>query len=138
MFLKNKNAFSLIEVVIATSIITITVFWVYKLIWENTKIITNSSNYLQNNTLFPIIKECLEEKWFSFFDSLNDWDKYYIYLWNNLTKCQNIESWSLIDNIEYHINSTILNKTSEYINWELYVKSDETKAFTWFYKQIKK
>jgi len=138
MFLKNKNAFSLIEVVIATSIITITVFWVYKLIWENTKIITNSSNYLQNNTLFPIIKECLEEKWFSSFDSLNDWDKYYIYLWNNLTKCQNIESWSLIDNIEYRINSTILSRTSKYINWELYVKSDETKAFTWFYKQIKK
>jgi hypothetical protein len=130
--------FSLIEVVIATSIITITVFWVYKLIWENTKIITNSSNYLQVNSLFPLTEECFEEKWFSTFTNLTTWDKYYLYLWSNLDKCNNNPSWTIIDNVEYNIYWLIQDKDTDYINWTIFINSDETKTFTWTYKQIKK
>jgi len=130
--------FSLIEVVIATSIITISVFWVYKLIWENTKIITNSSNYLQVNSLFPIIEECLEETWFSNLSSLSVWNKYSYFLWTNLEKCNHSTSPTIIDNIDYYIKSILIGKSSDYLEWEINIKSDETKAFTWYYKQIKK
>ena len=60
---KNIPWFTLIEVIIATWIITIAVFWVYKLISENTKIISNSTNYTQSILLFPVLEQCIENIW---------------------------------------------------------------------------
>jgi Tfp pilus assembly protein PilV len=132
--------FSLIEVVIATSIISISVFWIYKLIWENTKIINNSSDYLQVNSLFPILENCIENIWFSSIDTYSVDDKIDFNLWDtwSLNEC-NI-SWSdkvIIDDVEYELSSIIKNKTSEYIELELQISSEKTKTMTWYYKQIK-
>lgn len=137
----NSKWFSLIEVVIATWIISITVFWVYRLIWENTKIINNSSNYLQVNSLFPVIENCIENKWFSSFSTYIKNDRINFTLWNTwlLNECNT--SWSdkvIIDHIEYDLSSTIINKTNDYIDWELSVTSDNNETMTWYYKQIKK
>ena len=55
---KNNKAFTLIEVIVATGILMISVFWVYKLIWENAKLINNSDNYLQLNLLFSPLSSC--------------------------------------------------------------------------------
>ena len=126
---KYIKAFSLIEVVIATWIISITVFWVYKLIWENTKIISNSWNYLQINSLFPVLEECIENLWISSDTS--------IYLWNNLDSCIKSSSWTIIDNITYNLSANITNSWTNYIDWELVIDSEQNKTQTWFYKQIK-
>jgi hypothetical protein len=136
--IQNKYWFSLIEVVIATSIITITVFWVYKLIWENTKIITNSSNYLQVHSLFPVLENCLDNLWYSKFPIK---ETYRFYLWSSwsLKWCSKNNLWVVvIDNINYILKSKMLEKGSNYINWELQISSEETNTMTWFYRQIKK
>ena len=138
---KINNAFSLIEVVIATSVISITVFWIYKLMWENNKIIANSSSYLQVNSLFPTLEECIENIWFSYFNShwateynFNFWDP------NLMDECKVF--WTdeiIIDDINYSLTWTITNKVADkYIEWELSIASDNTKTMTWYYKQIKK
>ena len=136
---QDKNAFSLIEVVIATSIITISVFWVYKLIWENTKIINNSSNYLQINSLFPVVEECIEKIWFSVFK--DTWSNNYDFnFWNTLSleNCNTGTTFNvIIDNIEYYLKWIITNSWSDFIEWEISIRSDETKTVTWSYKQIK-
>jgi len=59
---KNKIGFSLIEVVIAAGILSVTVFGVYKLIGENSKLINNSDNYLTLNNLFIPLQECIKSK----------------------------------------------------------------------------
>lgn len=136
--IKNKNAFSLIEVVIATSIITITVFWVYKLIWENTKIINNSWNILQVRSIFPVLQECIENIGFStYIQSI--WQQYNFNFWSWMEEC-NIGLGNIveIDNLEYIIKWEVMNFWSDYIDWELSIKSDETKTITWSYKQIDK
>ena len=137
---KTKKGFSLIEIVIATWIITISVFWVYKMIWENTKIIWNSSNYLQVNSLFPVLEDCIENigfdtimwNWWSEFD-FNFWpsnNPINCYIWNtnNVT----------LDNINYFLHWKILNSNTDTIEWELSIWSEEIKKITWYYKQIKK
>ena len=136
---QDKNAFSLIEVVIATSIITISVFWVYKLIWENTKIINNSSNYLQVNSLFPVVEECIEKIWFSALKNTGS-NNYDFNFWNTLSleNCNTGTTFNvIIDNIEYYLKWIITNSWSDFIEWEISIRSDETKTVTWSYKQIK-
>jgi len=58
---KNKIAFTLVEVVVATSILMVSVFGVYKLIGENMKLINNNDNYLQLHSLFPALESCIEK-----------------------------------------------------------------------------
>lgn len=130
---KIKKAFSLIEVVVATSIITISVFWVYKLISENTKIINNSWNLLRANSLFPNIKECINYINNDF--SNNTWN---IYFGESYTWCElgNNKS-NIIDNIEYTINANIVATWSNYTKWQIDIKSDYIKILSQFYRQIK-
>jgi len=121
--MKNKKAFTLIEVIVASAILSITVFWVYKLIWENSKIINNSDNYLQLNNLFLNLEECIKSKWYSNYssDSLNSEKKYDF--WNNLNWCNNSSStWVIINNINYYLNSKITATWSNYIDFELKIE----------------
>jgi prepilin-type N-terminal cleavage/methylation domain-containing protein len=67
---KYIKAFTLIEVIIATTILSIAVFGVYKLIGENTKIIQNSDNYFKANSLLPSITNCIENIGFDTFKSI--------------------------------------------------------------------
>jgi len=77
--MKSKKAFSLIEIVIATGILSVTVFWIYKLIWENNKIITNSNIYLTQNQTFENARQCL--KWVKNLP----WN--YLDFWEDLKSC---------------------------------------------------
>jgi len=135
---KQKKAFTLIETIIATTILTIAVFWVYKLIWENTKLINNSSNYNQSVWLFSTITECLENTWYSIFSNKKTWYSTWIYLWNTLTWCYFSNSWNIINNLEYYLNANITNTWSDFIEWNIKIESDWIKTFTWKYIQIKK
>lgn len=136
--MKNKRAFSLIEVVIATWIISVSVFWVYKMIWENTKIINKSSEYFQINTLFQSLEECIENKWnIDFYWII--WDEYSFVLWNNYKDCDIESLWSnTINWINYFLRWKIIEKNTDYINWQLEISSDNNSVITQEFKQIKK
>lgn len=125
---KSLYAFSLIEVIVATSILTIAVFWIFKLIWENSKILAQSQNYIQSNLLLQPSKECLDYllkdndlnymKWLPipFYLNLNDFS-WVCSLWN-------INTINTVDNIDYKI---IINKNSEwgdYIDWNIGISTD--------------
>ena len=120
--MKNKKAFTLIEVIIASAILSITVFWVYKLIWENSKLINNSDNYLQLNNLFLNLEECIKSKKTDFL-LLSSWATQKINFWATLTWC---ELWAsntvLIDNINYYLKSKITWTWANYIDFELEIE----------------
>ena len=121
---KNINAFSLIEIIMASAILSITVFWVYKLIWENSKLMNNSENYLQLNSLFPVFQECIKNKWYSSFSD-NTTTKFNF--WDNLNWCKTDSStWVVIDNIEYFLEAKIEsgNKKTDFIDFELQIEWD--------------
>lgn len=128
----NKKAFSLIEVVVATSILSIAVFWVYKMIWENNKIITNSNNYLNKTSLFPVLETCIEQSW------ITSWTKY-IDLWSDLKSCatSNSEIINKIDNIEYVLKVSLGNDLTNSRIWETSINSNFSGTSTWIYIQKK-
>ncbi len=116
--------FTLIEVIIASAILSITVFWVYKLIWENSKLINNSDNYLIMNNLFLNLEECIKSKK-NYFLTKSNWSTEKINFWNDLKSCN---TWSTdivkINNIEYFLNTKITAKVSNYIDFELKIEWD--------------
>jgi len=117
--MKNKKiAFSLIEVIIAAWILSLTFFWVYKLIWENTKIISNSSNYTTANSLFLPFKECIKTNYDSNVFIQNNW-AFYIWLKNCEVKTT-VATGITINNIDYILywSGTWDN------NFDLYIKFD--------------
>jgi prepilin-type N-terminal cleavage/methylation domain-containing protein len=94
-----KKAFSLIEVIVASTILSIAVFGVFKLIWENQKLINNSDNYKTANSLFIPFRECLEN---IIGNSGTIWTTFHL----NLKEC-NIsatQTWIILDNIEYSLS----------------------------------
>ena len=137
---KSKYWFTLIEVIVATWIITIAVFWVYKLISENTKIISNSSNNLQTALIFPVLEQCIDNIWVDAFYS--DTSTWYIFNFWSSEELSDCNTWALqsvvFDNIEYLIEWEVLERVNpNYIDWELSISSDNNSS-TWFFKQIKK
>lgn len=110
---KNNYAFSLLETIVATWIISITLFWIYKIIWENNKIISNSNNFLTQNILYEVSKECL--KWEKFIQ------KKFLNFWENLKNCNftDNEKITKIDNIEYIISTENMGE-----NWKIIVESN--------------
>jgi hypothetical protein len=127
---RNKTAFSLLEIIIATWIITIWVFWVYKTTWENIKTVNNSWNLIQAYQLFPIIKECINNL------QTNNAD-YNIFLWNNLNDCQELNKISTINNYNYLLWVKKISGTVENIEWEISIKPETTRTITWSYIQKK-
>lgn len=136
MLRKNYKWFSLIEVLIATSIITVSVFWVYKLIGENSKIIHNAWQKQQVDNLFPILTECLDNIWYD--GVWTWWTTHQIDIWLNYNEC-NIDTWGrvVIDGVDYQLSARILNKNSESIDWLLMIWSDTIKTKIKSYKQLK-
>lgn len=135
---KTKKWFSLIEIIIATWIITISVFWVYRLIWENTKLINGSWNYTQAYSLFPVFKECLINIWIDWITDKSIWSEYWIFLWDDFDSCELSNSWVVLDNIDYYLLWNITNASSDFIDWQLNINSDSVDNITLDFKQIKK
>ena len=127
---KNIKAFSLIEVVIAAGILSVTVFGVYKLIGENHKLINNSDNYLTLNNLFIPLQECIKNKTISWFSTNNIWDVINFNFWTDvdkLDKCNKNIWWNnlvKLGNIEYNLSWEIISKTSDSIEWKLKISSE--------------
>lgn len=111
--MNNKKWFTLIEIVIATGVITISVFWVFKLISENNKIIENSNNYLNSTLLLNIAENCIENTWIN--------ATRFIWLWENLKNCNisSSEIISTIDWLDYSIKADIIQNSSTWKVWEI-------------------
>lgn len=135
-----KKWFSLVEIIIASWILSIAVFWVYRLIWENTKIINNSWNLIQADSLFLAIQECIENIWLDTFSWSNVSDIINFNFWGdkNLKSCW-YNDWNkiILDNSEYEILWKIKDKGVDYINWEININSPETKSISKTYIQTK-
>ena len=129
---KNNKAFTLIEVIVATGILMISVFWVYKLIWENAKLINNSDNYLQLNLLFSPLSSCIDKLWYSvYFWDMSSWAVYkYDFENESMTWCALSNTWIItLDNIDYELSSMITATWSEFIDFDLIINAQ------WVWKQ---
>lgn len=122
---KNIFAFSLLEVVIAAWILTVTIFWVYKLIAENTRLMKNASDYKQWSMLFISIKECIENIWFNNFKtstqtwySFNFWPTWNVCLTGSYDSNYTF-SWVEVGSWSYFLFWEITNSWSNFINWNL-------------------
>ena len=133
----NTSAFTLVEVIVAASILSVTIFGVYKLIGENTKLISNNENYSFTNTLFPSLQECIEYSWTGWLavDSTYHFD-----FWEDGNQCNREDSFTRtinLDNIEYSLSGTITSETNDSYEWDLEVNSDIINSITQSYTQLK-
>lgn len=125
--MKFKNQwFSLIEVIVAGIILTIAVFGVFKLIWENQKLINNSDSYKTTTSLFIPFTECIKNIWYSWFPDKTIWKNYHINFWINLKEC-NI--WTatpiIIDNIEYNLSWKVIEyQANKFIKFKLKIDNN--------------
>jgi prepilin-type N-terminal cleavage/methylation domain-containing protein len=130
----NKKAFTLIEIIIATSILTIAFLWVYKLIWENTKIINYSNDNIIANSLFSPLKECLNNIWFDNFK--NDPSLFYDFNFWASPNLDNCLTWTtnkvILNNIEYKLSWNITSSWADFIDWKLNINSDLNEVETTF------
>jgi hypothetical protein len=124
----NRKAFSLVEVIVASGILTIAVFWVFKLIAENSKIISLSQNYIQANLLLQPSKECLDYllKDKGMISMKNESIPFYLDL-NSFTWVCNIWTSSTVnnlDNIDYIIYVEKNNEWIDFIDWKININSE--------------
>ena len=119
--MKKNKAFTLVELVIATGILTVSVFGIYKLISENNKVINNSKITYDSYLLFPSVQACIE--------NMNITETSNIYFWEDLKQCLNEDKSTIINNIEYHIKA--IKKDDK--EWEIEIKSDYNWTLTWSY-----
>lgn len=115
----SKKAFTLIEIIVATSILTIAVFWVFKLIWENNKIMSTSQNIKNSHFLLQPMSECLQSIWIPQLQSESD--EIYIDLWVNKNQCSIGDSNSVVElnNLEYQLLAEKKIDNWDSIVWDL-------------------
>jgi hypothetical protein len=132
-FINNKSGFSIIEVVVSSIILSLSVFWIYKLIAENNKLINNSNNFLDANILLTNSITCLENIWFDNLKSSNfDSQTWSLYFENSLTgKCLTWTydtnytfTWVKLNNLDYYLYWIITSSWSDYLNWNLWVYNE--------------
>ncbi len=138
--------FSLIEVVVASLILTISVFWVYKLIGENNKLLNNSDNFLDANLLIENTINCIENIWFeNFKSSIFNNQTWSFYIENSLTwKCLTWTynpnysfTWIKLNNKDYFLYWIITGSWNNYLDWNLWVYSDWAWKIEKTYRQSK-
>ncbi len=123
----SKSAFSIIEIIISASILTVWVFWVYKLIWNNMNYIANNENLLQLNMLYNPMRECIKSIWYNSLSwSYNVWSGFSINFWTDNMWCFTGTynktydfSWILLDKNEYFLYSKVLSKNTDEMKLEL-------------------
>lgn len=123
VFMKNlvKKGFTLIEIIVATSILTIAVFWVFKLIWENNKILSTSQNSKNAYLLFQPMVSCIQSKGKNTMKTV--WNTVYLNFGTNKNECllSPTQENVFLDNIEYELRADLVNETSDYILWDLVI-----------------
>lgn len=133
--MKNKSCrgFSIIEVVVSSIILSLAVFWIYKLMAENNRIIDNSNNYLDANLLVTNMISCIENIWFDTLKTSNfNTQTWSFYFENTLTwKCMTwiyysnyTFSWVKLNNLDYYLYWKITSSWTGYLDWNLWVYNE--------------
>lgn len=120
----NKKAFTLIEIIIATIILTAWIFGIYKLLSINVSNLNDYDNKAQINDLFINMQECIKSIWFSSFSawtvSFNFWaDNKWCF--TGAYDSSLSFSWVNIDNKDYFLYWSA-SLASDKINWQLFIK----------------
>lgn len=117
---KSKNWFSLVEIIIAWTILTVWVFWIYKLFWVNMSLLSNNETYTQAvNLEFPF-KECLKNLWFSNFNTYSSGNYFIINFWSGNLECN---TWSYNNN--YTFSWVSISDNSYYLYWKISEKYND-------------
>ncbi|MBW7955041.1 prepilin-type N-terminal cleavage/methylation domain-containing protein [Candidatus Gracilibacteria bacterium] len=123
---KTKKAFSLIEIIISTIILTIGVFGVYKLIGNNVNLISSNDNYKTFNDLYPNFKECITSLKSSLSGSYNSGSSFSINFGNDNMSClignynSNFDFTPvLLNNNEYYLFGEVTKKESDEMELKL-------------------
>ncbi len=138
--MKKKKWFSLIEIIVATSILSICIFWVYRLIAENGRLIQNSRNYLQGEVLIGNIKECIDFFWFNTFKSNSQKD--YSFIVNPNCSTGTYNTWYTfspfqIDGKKFFLFWNITNSWADFIEWTVWSYEETTGKIQKTYIQMK-
>lgn len=124
MKINNTHAFSLIEVIVATGIITTTLFWVYKLIGENVKISEHYDKNIHSSVLMKNTKNCLANLGFNYFDIQSE-TTFQVSLWNNGELCNTTSlTPSIVNDISYNISINQSIKNTDSIIWDINISGD--------------
>jgi len=129
---KSIKAFSLIEIIISTIILTIWVFWIYKLIWNNMNLLSNNENFITLNSLYNPFKECLKSIWYNSLSwSYNSWEIFSVNFSEDNLWCQtwsyneNLNfSWVLLNNKNYFLYAKVIQKNTNEIKLEINIFND--------------
>lgn len=122
----NKSGFSLVEIMIATVILTIWLFGIYKLIWNNMAIVWNNWTLNTQKMMSYNFEQCLSSLWYDRFKELDEWVSFSMNFWDiddDYKKCivgdyNNTLDFTpvVVDGTEYYLYGTRINdKTSESI-----------------------
>ncbi len=131
----SKSWFSIIEVVVSAIILSLSVFWIYKLMAENNRIIGNSNNYLDGNLLITNSVSCIENIWFDYFKNTwtynNTWSFYFqnnSLTWKCMTWTYNTSytfTWVKLNNLDYYLYWKIISSWTGFLNWKLWIYNDK-------------
>lgn len=105
---RSTKGFSLVEIIISTIILTIGVFWVYKLIANNMSLLWKNETLLTMKTLEKSLEECLlyfSKEWIDLSGT-----GFSVYLWNDLLWC---EKWEFSEN--YLFTGVLINDETFYL-----------------------
>lgn len=115
----SKKWFSLVEVVMASIILTIWVFGVYKMMWFNSLLLQNTQKNVENNLLLQPVFECIENLWYSTFSWEAKDYKFNIDFGADQTDCQKLEyldtNEQVINKFNYQLIGTITDVQSDEI-----------------------
>ncbi len=134
LIFNEKKWFTLIEVIVSVWILTISVFWIYKLIAWNNNLVYNKNIELKSVWLLKTIKQCINHN-----NEITPW-LYYIDLWVDYKSCGqiNTETKNYIDSIEYIIETELLSDSMDnYYNWRIMIENWITKPLEENYLQKK-
>lgn len=123
MISTRKKAFSLLEVIVATGILSMTVFWVYKLIGENVKISERSDDYIYSEILLTNLENCIDNIGFDYFYA-DPQNTYEFQIGNNWELCS-INTWisTTLNGTDYALSGDILIRNTSLIKWRLKLDS---------------
>jgi len=95
--MKNKSGFTLIEVLTASLVIWLTIFWVLRLVNNNITQVNILEWEKDKNLIFLNTKECTKLLWFSYLNTLV-WTWISINFWDDNTWCF---TWSYNTNLSF-------------------------------------
>lgn len=128
----SKGWFSLVEIIVATIVLTVWVFWIYKLFWNNISILSNNDNYLNQINLQTPFRECVKNIWYTNFTSsysvgnsfsVNFWsDNMWCFTWSYSTWYS--FSWINIDWVDYFLYWTLTSTDSKKVTLDLNIYNE--------------